>query len=254
DDTLGISMISSQHPFFDDIFVSIPNNADLPKVYKHVQINKSRFNNSLSLILLQNGTSFFTLSKIGAGNVFSFASKFDKDWTNFTENSLFVPIMYKIAMLGGQVNRLSYTIGVDKEMTINDLTAFSEGDIRIRDVENTFEMIPMVELRNNRALIRLYDELPGAGFYTINHGEEVLATTAWNDSRFESKMKFLDREEVDKLLKDKGLNVLAVMKADDIRSNDVVEMMVRRSMMWKSFIIMALCALLIEILVLRFWK
>ena len=253
-DTLSVSMISSQHPFFDDIFVNIPNNADLPKVYKHVQIDKSRFYNSLSLISLQNGTSFFTLSKIGTGNVFSFASKFDKDWTNFTENSLFVPIMYKIAMLGGQVNRLSYTIGIDKELTINDLTAFSEGDIRIRDIENTLEMIPMVELRNNRALIRLYDELPGAGFYTINHGEEVVATTAWNDSRLESKMKFFDREEVDKLLKDKGLNVLAVMKADDIRSNDVMEMMVRRSMMWKSLIIMALCALLIEILVLRFWK
>ena len=253
-DTLSVSMISSQHPFFDDIFVNIPNNADLPKVYKHVQIDKSRFYNSLSLISLQNGTSFFTLSKIATGNVFSFASKFDKDWTNFTENSLFVPIMYKIAMLGGQVNRLSYTIGIDKELTINDLTAFSEGDIRIRDIENTLEMIPMVELRNNRALIRLYDELPGAGFYTINHGEEVVATTAWNDSRLESKMKFFDREEVDKLLKDKGLNVLAVMKADDIRSNDVMEMMVRRSMMWKSLIIMALCALLIEILVLRFWK
>lgn len=254
DDTLTISTIASQHEFFDDIFVSIPENADLPKVYKHVQIDKSRFSNSLSLISLQNGTSFFTLSKIGAGNIFTFASKFDKDWTNFTENSLFVPIMYKIAMLGGQVNRLSYTIGVDKELTINDLTAFSEGDIRIRDVENTFEMIPMVELRNNRTLLRLCDELPGAGFYTINHGEEVIATTAWNDSRFESKMKFFDREEVDKLLKDKGLNVLAVMKADDIRSNNVMEMMVRRSMLWKSFIIMALCALLIEILVLRFWK
>ncbi len=254
DDTLSISTIASQHEFFNDIFVSIPNNADLPKVYKHVQIDKSRFNNSLSLISLQSSTSFFTLSKIGAGNIFSFASRFDKDWTNFTENSLFVPIMYKIAMLGGQVNKLSYTIGVDKELAINELTAFSEGDIRIRDLENTFEMIPMVELRNNRALIRLYDELPGAGFYTINNGEEVIATTAWNDSRLESKMKFFDREEVDKLLKDKGLNVLAVMKSNDVHSNIVMEIMVRRSMMWKSFIIMALCALLIEILVLRFWK
>ena len=254
DDTLSISMIASSHPFFDDIFVKIPDNADMPKVFKHVKIDKKRFSNSLSLISLQNGTSFFTLSKVGAGYVFGFASKFDKNWTNFTENSLFVPIMYKIAMLGGKVNRLSYTIGVDKELTINDLTAFSEGDIRIRDLENTFEMIPMVELRNNRALIRLYDELPGAGFYTIDHGDEVLATTAWNDSRLESNMKFWDREDVDKLLKDNGLNVLAVMKADDMRSNDVMEMMVRRSMLWKSFIIIALAALLIEILVLRFWK
>ena len=254
DDTLTISTIASQHEFFDDIFVSIPENADLPKVYKHIQINKSRFHNSLSLIILQNGTPFLTMNKIGAGNVFAFASRFDKDWTDFTENSLFVPIMYKIAMLGGQVNRLSYTIGVDKELTINDITAFSEGDIRIRDIENTFEMIPMVELLNNRAMIRLYDELPGAGFYTIYHGDEVVTTTAWNDSRLESKMKFLDREDVDKILKNNGLNVLAVMRSDEFHSNDVMKMMVRRSMLWKSFIILSLITMLIEILVLRFWK
>ncbi len=254
DDTLSISAISSNHEFFSDIFVSIPNNADLPKVYKHVQIDKKHFSNTLSLILLQNGTSFFTLSKIGSGNIFSFASQLGKDWTNFADNSLFVPIMYKIAMLGGQMGRLSYTLGIDKDIVINDLTAFSEGDIRIRDEQGNFEMIPMVEMCNNRALVRLYDELPGAGFYTINKGDEIIETTAWNDNRKESKMKFLDREEVDKLLKDNGLNVLAVMKSDEIHSNDVMEMMIRHSMIWKSFILLSLISLLIEILVLRFWK
>lgn len=254
DDTLSISTFSSHHEFFSDIFVNIPNNADLPKVYKHVQIDKKRFSNTLTLISLQNGTSFFTLSKIGGGNVFSFASQFGKDWTNFADNALFVPIMYKVAMLGGQMGRLSYTLGVDKDILINDLTAFSDGDVRIRDTQGSFEMIPIVEMRNNRALIELYDELPGAGFYTISKGDEVIETTAWNDNRKESEMKFLDREEVYKLLKDNGLNVLAVMKADEIHSNDMMEMMVRRSMLWKSFIILALISLLIEILVLRFWK
>ena len=108
--------------------------------------------------------------------------------------------------------------------------------------------------RNNHALIRLYDELPGAGFYSINKGDEILETTAWNENRKESKMKFLDREEVDKLLKDIGLNVLAVMNSDEIHSGDVMETMVRRSVMWKSFILLSLISLLIEILVLRFWK
>ena len=253
-DTLSISTIASQHDFFDDIFVSIPSNADLPAVYKHAQINKNHFSNTLTLISLQNGVSFFTLSKIGSGNIFSFASQLGKDWTNFADNSLFVPIMYKIAMLGGQMNRLSYTLGIDKDITINDIKAFSEGDIRIREAQSNFEMIPMMEMRNNRALIRLYDELPGAGLYTINKGDEVVETTAWNDSRKESKMRFLDREEVDKLLKDNGLNVLAVMKSDEIHSDDVMEIMVHRSMMWKSFIILSLITMLIEILVLRFWK
>ena len=254
DDTLSVSTIASQHDFFSDIFVNIPNNADLPKVYKHVQIDNKHFDNTLTLISLQNGTSFFTLSKVSNGNIFSFASQLGKDWTNFADNSLFVPIMYKIAMLGGQMNRLSYTLGIDKDIAIAGLTAFSEGDIHIRDEKGDFSMIPMVEMRNNRALVRLYDELPGAGFYTINKGDDVIETTAWNENRKESKMEFLDREEVDKILKNNGLNVLAVMKADEIHSDDVMEMMVRRSMMWKSFIILALISLLIEILVLRFWK
>ena len=253
-DTLSISSIASNHEFFNDIFVNIPHNADLPKVYKHIQIDKKRFSNTLTLISLQNGTSFFTLSKVGSGNIFSFASQFGKDWTNFADNSLFVPIMYKIAMLGGQMSRLSYTLGVDQDITINDLTAFSEGDIRIRDAQGNFEMIPMVEMRNNRVLVRLYDELPGAGFYTINKGDEAIETTAWNSNRKESKMKFLDGEEVDKLLKDNGLNLITVMKSDEIRSADVMESMIRRSMMWKSFIILSLITMLIEILVLRFWK
>ena len=254
DDTLSISTIASNHEFFNDIFVSIPNNADLPKVYKHVLIDKKRFSNTLTLMSLQNGTSFFTLSKIGSGNIYCFASQLGKDWTNFADNSLLVPIMYKIAMLGGQMNRLSYTLGIDKDIAIAGLTAFSEGDIHILDEKGAFEMIPMVEMRNNRALIRLYDELSGAGFYTINKGDDVIETTAWNENRKESEMKFLDREEVDKILKNNGLNVLAVMKADEIHSDDVMEMMVRRSMMWKSFILLSLITMLIEILVLRFWK
>ena len=253
-DTLNVNMIASQHRFFDDIFVNIPDNADLPKVFRHSQINRKEFPNMLTLIALQNGEPFMTMSQIGDGNVFVFASQLEKQWTNFADNALFVPIMYKMAMLGGWTGRLSYTIGIDKDLLINDLSVFSDGEIRIRDEKNTFEMIPMVEMRNNRALVRLYDDFAGAGFYTINKGDDVVATTAWNDSRKESEMKFLHSSDVDKILKDNGLNVVAVMKADEIRSNDVMEAMVRRSMLWKWFIIIALISLLIEILILRFWK
>lgn len=253
-DTLSVNMIASQHEFFSDIFVNIPDNADLPKVYKHTQIRKLKFRNTLTLMSLQNGTSFFTLSKVGGGNIFSFASQLGGDWTNFADNALFVPVMYKIAMLGAQTGRLSYTIGIDRELTVNDLTAFAESDVRIRNEQGNFEMIPVVDLRNNRAVVRLYDELPGAGFYTVNKGDELIATTAWNDSRAESKMQFMNGEEVSKLMKDNGLNVLTVMKAGEIRSDDVMQMMVRRSMLWRTFILISLITLLIEILILRFWK
>lgn len=253
DDTLSVGMIATRHAFFDDMFVNVPDNAELPKVYKHAKIN-NKLPNTLTLISLQNGAPFFALNKVGNGYVFNFGSQLGSDWTNFADNPMFVPVLYKIAMLGGQTGRLSYTLGVDKNLTINDLTTFSEGSVRIRDEQGTYEMIPLVEMRNNRALIMLYDELPGSGFYTINKGDEVIGTTAWNDDRKESKMQFLDGKCVDKILKDKGLNVIAVMKYDEMRFSDMMATLVRRSMLWKSFIVIALISLLIEILVLRFWK
>ena len=254
DDTLNISMVASQHEFFDDVFVRIPDNADLPSVFRNTQINKKEYNNALSLISMQNGEPFFVMSRRGQGNVFILAARLGADWTNFADNAMFVPVMYKMAMLGSRADRLSYTIGTDKELFVNDLSAFSEGDVRMRDMQNTFEMIPNVEMRNNRALLRLFDELPGAGFYTVNKGDKVISTTAWNDNRKESVMKFVDRDDLSELLKDKGLNVLMIMKPDEIKSGDVMAMMVRKSMLWRTFIIMALITLLIEILILRFWK
>ena len=67
-------------------------------------------------------------------------------------------------------------------------------------------------------------------------------------------MVFATHDEVNKVLKDKGLDVVAVMNADDIHSGDMMKMLVHRSTIWRTFVIMALISLLIEILVLRFWK
>jgi len=116
DDTLSVNMIASQHEFFDDIFVNIPNNANLPKVFRHVDLDKKKYHDVLTLIYLQNGDPFFALSKTGNGNVFVFSTRLDCGWTNLADNALFVPIMYKIALLGGQMERLSYTLGLDKDI------------------------------------------------------------------------------------------------------------------------------------------
>lgn len=252
DDTLSVSLLAEQHPFFDDVFVKIPDNADFPKVFKHVR-EKNKMDNSLTLISLQNGDSFLTMSKVGNGNVFSFSVRLDSQWTDFADNSLFVPIMMKMAMLGLGVERLSYTIGEDKEMTINSLDVFDEGSARIRAANGAFEVIPMVEMSDNHTIIRMYDQISNSGFYDVCNGNDVVRKSAWNDSRLESEMKFKSQDEIDKMLRDKGLNVIAVVKSAT-HSADVMNAVLHRSMLWKSFILLSLLAMLSEILILRFWR
>lgn len=252
DDTLNVSLLAEQHPFFDEVFVKIPDNADFPKVFKH-NPDRNVSGNSLMLIGLQNGDPFLTMTKTGNGNVFSFSTRLDNQWTDFADNSLFVPIMMKMAMLGSGVERLSYTIGEDKELTINSLDVFDEGSARIKAANGAFEVIPMVEMSDNHTIIRMYDQISNAGFYDVCNGNDVVRKSAWNDSRLESEMKFKSQDEIDKMLRDKGLNVIAVVKFAT-HSADVMNAVLHRSMLWKSFILLSLLAMLSEILILRFWK
>lgn len=252
DDTLNVSLLAEQHPFFDDVFVKIPDNADFPKVFKH-NPDRNVSGNSLMLIGLQNGDPFLTMTKTGNGNVFEFSVRLDNQWTDFADNSLFVPIMMKMAMLGLGVERLSYTIGEDKELTINSLDVFDEGSARIKASNGAFEVIPMVEMSDNHTIVRMYDQISNAGFYDVCNGNDVVRKSAWNDSRLESEMKFKSQDEIDKMLRDKGLNVIAVVKSAT-HSADVMNAVLHRSMLWKSFILLSLLAMLSEILILRFWK
>lgn len=250
---LNVNLLAPHHDFFDDVFANIPENADYPKVFKHTQIKKE-FSNSLTLIGLQNGDPLVTLSRIGFGNVFVFSTRLDSQWTDLAENALFVPLMMKMAMLGGSVGRLSYTIGLDDDLRINDINAAFDGEIRIRDEQNSMEIIPAVERRGDKFVIRLYEQFPNAGFYDVCKGVEIIEKTAWNDDRVESKMRFYNQNDIDKLLKNNKLNVLSVMNLYDLHSDEFVEVLVRKSMLWKSFILLSLIAMLIEILIIRFWK
>ncbi|MCQ2318896.1 MAG: BatA domain-containing protein [Bacteroidales bacterium] len=252
DDTLSVSLLAEQHSFFDDVFVKIPDNADFPKVFKH-NPDRNITGNSLTLIGLQNGAPFLAMTKTGNGNVFEFSVRLDNQWTDFADNSLFVPIMMKMAMLGLGVEKLSYTIGEDKEMTINSLNVFDEGGARIKAANGAFEVIPMVEMSDNHTIIRVYDQISSAGFYDVYNGDKVVRKSAWNDSRLESKMKFKSQDEIDKMLRDKGLNVFAVLKSET-HSAYVMNGVLHRQMLWKPFILLSLLALLTEILILRFWK
>ena len=124
----------------------------------------------------------------------------------------------------------------------------------MRNVENGFEMMPSAELHNNKISLYLNDDLPEAGFYELLQNDSVKSVLAWNESRIESQMDFAGKLDVEKAFKQAGLNVAAVLDAADFATNDLVDAMAHQSSIWKWFVLMALLALLGEVLVLRLWK
>ena len=219
---------------------------------KHVRFTTGK--DVLNIISLQNGNPLLMMSAQGNGNVFIISTSLKDEYSDLANHTLFVPLMYKMALIGGNVSQLSYTLGNDKYLKIKDIVLNVDDRISVRSENGMYEMFPIVENRRNVNYISFFENLPSSGFYDIYKNENYVSTVAWNDNRNESQMLFCDKDELTKLLKDNNLNILATIDYEDVKSDDIVEVVVRDSVIWKIFVIIALIALLIEILILRFWE
>lgn len=247
-----VEYVAQRNSFFDDVFVKFPDNAELPAINKHVRFETSK--NVQNIIALQNGDPLLMMTNNGKGKIFVMSTSLSEEYSDVANHALFVPLMYKMALIGGNVSELSYTLGVDKMLNINDVSLSSDDRVCLRTDNGLYEMFPLIENRGGRNYFNFFEDLPSSGFYDIYKNNDYVKTVAWNDNRKESMMSFYDKEELNKLLRDNGLNVLAMIDDDEMNSDDMMAVIVKDTAVWKIFVIVALIALLVEILILRFWK
>ena len=250
--TTAAEDLAMQHGFFSDMILDLPQNPDLPKIRQHVRLKSNGI--ATALLNLKNGDPLMLSEQVGKGQAFVIATALDSKWSDLSDNALFVPMMLKMAFMGGKVDRLAYTIGADKMLVISDLNL--EGDQRFlfANADRSLETMPSSEVRNGKVYLYLNDNLPSAGFYDFLVNDTLNRTTAWNESRVESRMDFAEREAIEPTFKKAGFDVVAVLDTSDFATADLVEAMAHQSSQWKWFALIALLALLGEILVLRFWK
>ena len=254
DNVYKVENVATKNIFFDDIFVKFPDNADLPDVSRHISFRIKKSSEALTIMTLQNGDPLLMLCRIGKGHAFVYSTSLDEQYSGLAAHALFVPLTYKMAFLGGKTSDLSYTLGKDVTIDVEVNSMIDDDNIIVKSDNGLHEIFPVMENRNNRVYLSFYETLPSAGFYDVMKNDERLEIMAWNDDRKESKMDFYDKEKVMSMLKDKDLSLLATLDYDEIRSDNMTEAIVKDSMLWKIFIVIALISLLIEILILRFWK
>ena len=247
-----VETLATQHAFFSDMLVDMPEFAELPSALQHIPLKTNGL--STTLFSFQNGDPCLVLAHQGKGNVFVVATALNDSWSDLPTNPLFVPMMLKMALMGAQVGELSYTIGADKYFVINNLDMEGDHSFALCNADQSCVIRPVVEMRNQKAYLYLNDDQPAAGFCALMVNDTLNRTLAWNDSRVESSMTFAARNEVEKTFRNSGFDVVAVLDVADFATDDLVDAMAHQSSVWKWFILIALLALLGEIAVLRFWK
>ena len=248
----SVEDLALQHAFFSDMILDLPQHPDLPKVKQHIRLKTNGL--ATPLLTLQNADPLLMMETVGKGQAFVMATALNPIWSDLADNAIFVPMMVKMAFMGGKMDKMSYTIGMDKMLVLSDLNL--EGDRRFlfSNADRTFELMPASEVRNGKVYLYLNDNLPSSGFYDLLVNDTLNRVTAWNESRIESKMVFADRNDIEPQFKKAGFDVAAVLDTSDFATADLVEAMAHQSSQWKLFALIALLALLGEIAVLRFWK
>ena len=248
----SVEDLALQHAFFGDMILDLPQHPDLPKVKQYIRLKSNGI--ASPLLTLQNADPFLLMETVGKGQAFVMATALNPDWSDLSDNALFVPMMVKAAFMGGKMGRLSYTIGTDKMLVLSDLNLEGDRQFLFVNTDRSFELMPASEIRNGKVYLYLNDNLPSAGFYDLLVNDTLNRVSAWNESRIESKMVFADRNDIEPQFKKAGFNVAAVLDTSDFATADLVEAMAHQSSQWKLFALIALLALLGEIAVLRFWK
>jgi len=247
-DATKVSGINLQNTVFKNIFESFPQNPDLPVVKKYYQLSSSSNNRAESLMSLPGGKSFWAGYSSGKGKVYVSAVPLNEDFSNLPRHALFVPVMFRIALLSGHDQPLFYTLGRDE--TIETVPIQTNEKQLLKLVKNGQSIIPDAKQQEGSTLLYVADQLQETGIYDLKKADSTVAVIAFNDNRSESDLTYLTSTELSKLVP-QATSILqsgrGSLKGDVTDTNFGLQL-------WKLCIILALIFLAAEIAVIRYYK
>lgn len=257
---LSLEAPQAQNPFFAGVFEKISPSMNTPQAQPMINWG----NIGTQLLQFKNKLPFLTSASSGTGKVYLFASPLDNKYTDFAKHSFFVPVMYKIALSSHYRNeRLSYNFTENiATITLEDSVAqaSNRNDIfKIIPSDSTakagLEIITPQRIADGKLLIDIPKTNMESGNYVIirkSDGKEI-ATVAFNYDKKESTFDTYTLEELKRIFAGRK-NVQIFETIDNEKfGNEFKEKNVAFPL-WRYMLVVALLFLLVEILLLRFWK
>ena len=240
--SLKITDINFDHPFFKSVFYKQVQNFQYPNSKNHFPTS---FVNSSNLISYENKEGFIKKVPTKNGNLFWVAAALDSKNSNFINSPLVVPVFYNFAQLSLQPSKLYYSLGVENKIDVKT-TLYNDEILSIKSSKNTF--IPRQQHTQNKVKITTLEQPEVTGFYYITNKKDTLKTLAFNNPKDESSLTFLNTKSLAK--NNKNISTSNSIKEHFQEINEKNEV----HWLWKWFLALAIVSLLLEILILKFFK
>jgi hypothetical protein len=256
-----ISRINLLSPIYSDVFernsageISLPENLDLPVVNRHYKLTSNADAMPETLLEMDNRQPFLIIHNASRGKLYLFTSTLEQTWSTFPRHPIFVPTLYKMALLSNPVAPLCHLSGENVTLDVPGDSVSENALFKIRQTGTNFEVIPGITRSETGLTIQTHDQIRQAGFYQIYSGTSLVAGLAFNYNRLESRpdcYKTSELKEQISLMRDQKFTILAEKNRPLGRQ---IEQLNQGTPLWKWFILLALIFLAIETGLIRHLK
>ncbi len=231
--TRELVRIRYNHPFFRNVFKKKETNFRAP-VFKSSYRLPSR---TLDLLQLEGGRPLL----VKQGNMFIFSSALGHPVSDFYLSPLVIPVFFKPLWMDSDKNSLYQYLTTDMKFPVK-LERNSNKPLRL--LKGDFSIIPYQEQHGQFTVLYPEDLIREAGIYYVVHQGDTVDVVALNYHRSESILKYFD--DYGSLPYNADLFKAEKEGKQDHNFSSID--------LGRFFLILALIFILIETLMLRFWK
>jgi hypothetical protein len=220
---------------------------------QYLLLRESRSNSEV-LLKLQNSQPFLVSAQVEKGRVYQFASPLDEKWTQFPKHMIFVPTLYKIALLSNPSRALYYTTGENEAIEIPADSVSETNIYKIKKLDSGYEIIPEIRKFGTNITLLTHDQIKDAGFYSVSRGNNQVAGLAFNFNRKESDLACFTMSELEEQINRLPAMDIRILKEKKTSLTREIHEIKQGTQLWKLFILMALIFIACEIALIRFFK
>ena len=241
-DSLKITNINFTHPLFQNVFSKKITNFQYPIVQSYFPILSKK---ASKIISFENNTSFISQIKNNRSTIYWIASSLNRKNSNFIKSPLIVPVFYNFGKLSFKNTQLFYRVNTQNKIDI-ETNIEKDKVLRIANTENSF--IPLQQKSKSKVTITTNNQPLKNGIYHVLKDNDTIQNLAFNYSKEESLLHFMDINELKK--RNKDITVSTSIKEVFQKVNKKNEV----HWLWKWFLALAIVSLFLEILILKFYK
>ncbi|MFI1772142.1 vWA domain-containing protein [Thalassobellus citreus] len=230
-----ITTINYSHPLYSNgVFEKQVSNFQYPKVNSFFS---TKLKHASNVLKYEDGNPFLFQNS----HAFIFTSALNKDNSNFKNSPLIVPTLYNIGKQSFKIPELYYTIGKNNSF---DVSTQLKQDAVLSLTNNDANIIPEQRYFNNKVVIKTSESPNLANIYAVKNNDVTIKNVSYNYSRNESYLVYKDLT-----------NLKHIILSDSItKTFDTIKSDTKINALWKWFVIFALALLIIEMLILKYFK